>query len=176
MEEKNIPGVETPNFEMYIGTKIIGGFPMNLGDYNKYRGWQLPADEYPKTEGYIVQYSDGYISWSPKEQFEKAYRKIKTGEMSFGLAIEALKLGKLISRKGWNKSDQVIMKQIPAEIGLDIIPNMQSLQQSLKNRLLRNETTIKYTNQMLIVQPDGKADSWVPSSSDIFSDDWFIVE
>lgn len=34
---------------------------------------------HPDTEdGYCVQYEDGYISWSPKEAFEKAYRVAET--------------------------------------------------------------------------------------------------
>jgi hypothetical protein len=30
--------------------------------------------------GYLVVYPDGYRSWSPKEVFETAYRKLTTGE------------------------------------------------------------------------------------------------
>lgn len=32
-----------------------------------------------------------------------------------------------------------------------------------------------YTNQMLIVDSDGKADSWFPSPSDIFAEDWEVI-
>lgn len=60
----------------YIGTKLIKAEAMNLGDYNKYRGWKIPEDENPQKEGYLVQYSDDYISWSPKEVFEQAYLKV----------------------------------------------------------------------------------------------------
>ena len=60
----------------YIGTKLIKAEVMNLGDYNKYKGWQIPADEEPEKEGYLVQYSDDYCSWSPKDVFEKAYLKV----------------------------------------------------------------------------------------------------
>jgi hypothetical protein len=28
---------------------------------------------------------------------------------------------------------------------------------------------------MLIVNPDGRADSWVPSSSDVFAEDWRVI-
>lgn len=28
---------------------------------------------------------------------------------------------------------------------------------------------------MLIINPDGRADSWVPSSSDVFAEDWELV-
>jgi len=64
----------------YIGTKLIKAEPMNLGDYNIFKGWQIPADENPLRDGYKVQYSDDYISWSPKEEFEKAYMVLSTNK------------------------------------------------------------------------------------------------
>lgn len=57
----------------YIGTKLVQAKPMTRGGYNNYRGWQIPKNENPKDEGYLVEYSDSYVSWSPKEIFEKAY-------------------------------------------------------------------------------------------------------
>lgn len=95
--------------------------------------------------------------------------------MNFGLIIEALKQGKLAQRDGWNGKGMFIMKQIPAEIGLDIISKMQSVQQSAKDILINRGTTLKYENQMLIIKEDGTADSWVPSSSDVFAEDWIII-
>lgn len=84
----------------YIGTKIIQAEPMTRGEYNKYKGWITPADEDPGDEGYRVVYQDDYISWSPKEAFDGAYRECN--HMNFGLAIEAMKKGKKVTRKGWN--------------------------------------------------------------------------
>ena len=66
----------------YIGAKIINARPMNRGDYNKYRGWEIPADENPNAEGYLVRYSDTYVSWSPKAVFEEAYRPVNNNEKS----------------------------------------------------------------------------------------------
>ena len=57
----------------YIGVKEIDAKPMTRGEYNKYRGWTIPADENPDDEGYLVKYSDEYESWSPKNVFEEAY-------------------------------------------------------------------------------------------------------
>lgn len=97
--------------------------------------------------------------------------------MDFGHAIEALKEGCVIRRSGWNGKGLFVVKQVPAHITGDIIPNMQSLPQSAKNILMSRENPhIDYTNQMLIINPDGRADSWVPSSSDIFAEDWEILE
>lgn len=72
----------------YIGTKQLLAASMALGAYNDYRGWDLPEDEDPNTEGYLVEYTDGgkpnhkdhagYISWSPKDVFEKSYHSAET--------------------------------------------------------------------------------------------------
>ena len=55
----------------YIGVKLAQAEEMTLGAYNEYKGWTIPADEDPNREGYRVHYSDDYVSWCPKEQFEK---------------------------------------------------------------------------------------------------------
>ena len=46
--------------ENYIGVKIVKAEP----------------EEKDGISGYRVKYPDGYMSWSPKETFEKAYRKL----------------------------------------------------------------------------------------------------
>lgn len=68
----------------YIGTKEINAMPMNRQEYNNFRGWKLPDDEDGADEGYLVEYVDGgkanttqhngYVSWSPKDVFERAYK------------------------------------------------------------------------------------------------------
>lgn len=96
--------------------------------------------------------------------------------MGIAGAVNALKLGLAVRRKGWNGKGLFVVKQIPSHITSDIIPKMQSLPQSAKNILMSRENPhIDYTNQMLIINPDGRADSWVPSASDIFADDWEIA-
>lgn len=60
----------------YIGCKQIKAKPMTRGKYNEYRGWVLPDNENPADNGYLVQYSDNYVSWSPCEIFEKHYIEI----------------------------------------------------------------------------------------------------
>jgi hypothetical protein len=96
--------------QQYIGVKLINAVPMNRLEYNNLRGWSVPEDENPTDDGYLVEYVDGgkanvegyagYVSWSPKQVFERAYRSITC--MTFGLAIEALKQGFKVARSGWN--------------------------------------------------------------------------
>lgn len=69
-----------------LGQKVVHFTPMTRLDYNVFRGWQLPADENGEDEGYLVQYADGgspnvagfdgYVSWSPKDVFERAYSTV----------------------------------------------------------------------------------------------------
>ena len=170
----------TEELKSYIGVKEIDARQMNLGDYNRYRGWQILEDEDPEKEGYLVVYPDGYESWSPKQQFDDAYRRIDNGCMTFGLAIEALRKGSCIARIGWNGKGMFICKQVPAEINANIIPKMQSLPQSAKDILHEGDDDTRpifYVNQMIIVNTKTRSiDSWVASSSDTFAEDWIIVK
>lgn len=73
--------------QLYVGTKVVEATPMNRAEYNTYRNWDLPSNEDGSDEGYLVEYTDGgkpnddrhegYISWSPKEQFDNAYIAIQ---------------------------------------------------------------------------------------------------
>lgn len=95
---------------------------------------------------------------------------------TFGTAVLLLEAGMAVRRGGWNGKGLFVVKQVPSHITADIIPNMQSLPQSAKDIIMaRKEPHIDYTNQMLIINPDGRADSWVPSSSDVFAEDWELV-
>lgn len=59
--------------QTYIGTKLLKAEPCTRAEYCKYREWDVPADENGEDTGMIVQYADGYVSWTPTPQFEEAY-------------------------------------------------------------------------------------------------------
>lgn len=149
-------------FESYIGTKRIDAEPMTRGDYNKYRGWTIPADENPTDEGYLVRYSDGYESWSPKATFEADYKK--SGEMNFGHAIELLKLGCKMARKGWNGKSQYV------ELATNI---------SYKNangEIINCEHEAIGNKALAFVGTSGVQIGWLASQADMLAEDWRIVE
>ena len=96
---------------------------------------------------------------------------------SFSEAIKLLQKGKALRRSGWNDKNMFVIKQVPAHIESDIIPKMQSLPQSAKDLILNGKGFIDYTSQCLIYNGNtGRADSWVPSISDVFAEDWELVE
>ncbi len=64
----------------FIGTKLLKAEPMTHGEYSIKKFGKPTDSEFSKenvnSEGYLVEYADGYISWSPKEVFEKAYMEV----------------------------------------------------------------------------------------------------
>jgi hypothetical protein len=158
----------------HIGTKLINAEPMTRLAYNELRGWQLPADENGDDEGYLVEYIDGgapnsplytgYISWSPKEQFDNAYRPIDG--MTFGLAIEALKQGKKVARTGWNgkKMFLFLTKDIDFETDADL-----ECVAHLEGNLTVNSIVMKTADDKFVV-------GWLASQTDMLGEDWQIVE
>lgn len=229
--------------KQYTGTKTVKAMPMTMGEaYERklLKEGVRPSECETDKAGYLVEYEDGYQSWSPAEPFDKAYKlsetfigedtelmeraekfhdfiasdkvkeldrtsqallSVQSGLMdqyslvlgdrkaivrkkkpalntfTFGTATLFLKAGMAVRRAGWNGKGLFIVKQVPSHITGNIIPNMQSLPQSAKDIIMaRKEPHIDYTNQMLIINPDGRADSWVPSSSDVFAEDWEVID
>ena len=56
--------------DKYLSVKLLSARAINLGDYNKYRGWTIPEDENPLEEGFLVQDKTGRESYIPKDIFE----------------------------------------------------------------------------------------------------------
>lgn len=82
----------------YIGTKLIEAKPMTLGEYNVFRGWKIPDNEDPARKGYLVQYPDSYVSWSPKEIFEAAYLQVNDNKsLPSGVSIGQKMVDEFIS-------------------------------------------------------------------------------
>jgi hypothetical protein len=148
--------------QKYIGTKQIEARPMTRGDYNNYRGWQIPAEENPADEGYLVRYSDGYESWSPEKQFNEAYRPCDN--MTFGIAIEMIKRGFKVARKGWNGKKQYI--QLATAISY----------KSMDGDVVNCEHESIGNKAIAFVGTSGVQMGWLASQADMLAEDWVIVE
>lgn len=170
--------------ETFCGTKIIKARPMTLGEYNQYREWELPPNEDPMTPGYLVEYvgegkpnhpkHTGYISWSPTDVFERSYHTI-TG-MSFGQAIEALKQGKCVCRKGWNGKGMFLWLK-PAVM----IQESWCKDPLLKKLCALNGGEIQALGTICMYTHDSTGrqailTGWLASQSDMLLDDWEITE
>jgi hypothetical protein len=143
----------------YIGVKIIQAEPRPRG-----------SDLSP---GYEVHYPDGYSSWSPKKTFEQAYREVESGCMTFGLALEALKLGRRVARVGWNGRG----------MWLAYSPGMTHLSYekfwASQNRNYAIELGGSATVLPCITMKTATGEilmGWLASQTDILAEDWVIVQ
>lgn len=167
----------------YIGTKEVYAKPMTRQAYNDLRGWTVPSDENPNDEGYLVEYVDGgnpnhpdfkgYISWSPKDVFERTYHEVtessspmtETNDLpfdpnagfDFGQALALVKEGELIAREGWNGKGMFILLMT----GEDVTAALSS--------------DIPILDAIYMKTADDKLVPWVASQTDILADDWVLV-
>lgn len=161
----------------YSGSKLINAKPMNRLDYNTLRGWELPEDEEGSDEGYLVEYVDGgkantaefagYVSWSPKDVFEKAYRC--SGEMTFGDALDRLKAGSKMARKGWNGKGMWLI-HVPGT------PNIKPVAGTPYSKAgITEEIQILGHIDMYTIDSTGRRamlPGWLASQRDMLANDW----
>lgn len=70
----------------YIGTKIINGKPMSECTFLE-TVKDIDVRNREDRPGYKVVYPDGYVSWSPKDVFEKAYHEILSIDRSLDTPV-----------------------------------------------------------------------------------------
>jgi hypothetical protein len=161
--------------QKHYGTKLVQAKPMNRLEYNNFRGWALPSDENGADAGYLVEYLDGgkpnvegfagYVSWSPKEQFEAAYQPLDA--LSFGHAIEALKAGHRVARSGWNGKGMWLVlvpgSTITVTEGRPLAAHFPVGEQ------------VEYLPHIDMKTADGKVVPWLASQTDVLANDWEVL-
>jgi len=78
--------------EPYIGTKVVLAEPMGEFEFHVLIRPILKEGQPPR-DGYKVTYEDGYVSWSPKKTFERAYRKVTIQEAALIVSAGGQKEG-----------------------------------------------------------------------------------
>lgn len=160
--------------KQFIGVKLINAKPMTRLQYNTFRCWDLPADENGADEGFLVEYLDGgkgnvegyagYVSWSPKDVFERAYRPVDG--LTFGLAIEAMKQGKKVARAGWNGKGMFLFLVPGSTFKVNRAPLLG---------IYPEGTEINYCPHIDMKTADGKVVPWLASQTDVLAEDWSIL-
>ena len=168
----------------FIGTEMILARPMSRGKYNNYRGWTVPLDEDPLDEGFLVEYTDGgrandvrhvgYISWSPKDVFERAYRP--SSGLDFGTALHALKAGHRVAREGWNGKGMWLALSGPLE-GRRISAAQFWSQRNAEYAAQTIDGSANVLPCITLKTPAGDIQmGWLASQADMLAEDWFVVE
>lgn len=140
----------------------INGCVLTL-EFDKTALEQTVSEDYltkhsPKVGGYYVRYEGGYESYSPAEAFEKGYLPLSTAfytsylGTSFGIAIEMLREGHRMTRRGWNGKDMWVELQTPDE---------------------HSKMSLPY---IYMRTADKQYVPWVASQTDMLAEDWVIVQ
>ena len=154
--------------QQYIGTKLIEAEPESEFTFKaREKGVGQPVDSTtPDRDGYKVKYPDGYVSWSPKEAFEIAYRG--NGKLSFGMAHYMMKYhGKKIARAGWNGKGMFLFLVKGSVFKVNRPPLLG---------IYPEGTEINYCPHIDMKTADGKVVPWLCSQTDADAEDWEIVE
>ena len=116
-------------------------------------------------EGYMFTTSadDRYPQFMSKDEFKKFCRS--TEAMTFGDALEALKNGKRVARKGWNGKDMYVL------LGRDVEFTTDADLSAFDDQ----EVEVGYALVMKTAQ-DTFQPGWLASQADMLAEDWYIVE
>lgn len=102
---------------------------------------------------------------------------------TFGQALESLKRGHLVARKGWNGKGMFIFMRPEDSLPTNMIVNqVKLLPESFKRWVANNhgdsETDrIKFTAYLCMKAADGTiVNGWLASQTDMLANDWVIVE
>lgn len=143
----------------YIGTKIV-------------LAWAAAGKD--GAPGYGVKYEDGYTSWSPKAQFEAAYRDIEgpVQALTFGDALHMLKLGKRVARSGWNGKGMWLAyspgsEALPAS-AFWAPPNAAYAREQGGTAVVLPCITMKTATGEILM-------GWLASQSDMLAEDWMVI-
>ena len=148
----------------YIRMHQVEAEPMRYGEYcEKWPNAKRANMECrPEDEGYVVHYPDGYVSWCPKAQFEAAGRPCDG--MTFGMAVEAMKRGKKVARKGWNGKGMWLL--LGHDITFTASVNSSDEEKSFE---VMKSIVMRTAQDNFIV-------GWLASQTDMLAEDWEIVE
>lgn len=154
----------------YVRMNIVDAEPMTRGEYDKDRGRPTPQFENPAEEGYRVSYPYGYEVWIQKTQFEVSSRPIDG--MTFGQAIEAMKQGKKVARRGWNGKGMYLWLLPAASVKAEWCkePHLKTLAE-------QNGGEVECLGSVRMKTADNKVlTGWLASQTDMLSEDWVVVD
>ena len=158
----------------YIRMHQVEAEPMKFGEfkakYPKSGGANVERDA--NDDGYVIFYRGGeYISWCPKKEFDDVSRPCDG--MTFGDAIEAMKRGMKVCRKGWNGKGMYLWLLPASEVKKEWCRDERLIE------VMANfgENVVQCLGSIRMLTADKKVlTGWLASQTDMLSEDWMIVE
>lgn len=157
----------------YIRMHKVDAEPMKFGEFK---------DKYPKSgganvergaddDGYVIFYRGGeYVSWCPKKEFEDVSRPCDG--MTFGEAVEQMKRGEKVARKGWNGKGMYIWV-MPGST----VRDCNQITDPHLAEIDKAEGEIRFLGSIRMRTATGDVlTGWLASQTDMLAEDWEVVE
>ena len=90
----------------------------------------------------------------------------QTTELSFGLALIALKQGKKVARAGWNGKNMFLFLVPGSQFKVNRAPLLG---------IYPEGTEINYHAHIDMKTADNKVVPWLASQTDVLADDWYVL-
>lgn len=89
------------DMKFYINNSCVTAKPFSKFEYDVFKYGSVYAGKFIKDNrsGYLIQHSDGTVSWENKKLFEES--NVINTALSFGLTLVALELGWKLKRTDW---------------------------------------------------------------------------
>ena len=163
----------------------INRFLENITHYYSDTGQlRIPNDTYEigcKKGNYVIKEKNGKVYIADKMDFKELYKESEPCECepdnddwkrnrSFSTALDWLKRGEKISRKGWNGKNMFVVYQKGYPDGIPCNKNTAEAWGMKEGELFKCEPYLQ------IKMVNGSHAMWVPSINDVLSNDWEIYE
>lgn len=164
----------------YIGMKVVQAKPaVTVNGCIWPDGMALPA-EYTRpslkenleqkdcgpviSEGYVYIGDHKYPVFEEKEEFEKRF--FDAENVTFSIALDAMKRGGRIARKGWNGKGMYVFLADDVEFRTEAdISEFENAEDGV------------YTSEMMVLRTAQGTfqPGWLATQSDILADDWYVL-
>ena len=116
-------------------------------------------------QGYLYTTSkdDQYPQFMAQEEFEACC--LSTEDMTFGDALEALKAGERVARKGWNGKNMYVFLAYEADFVTDA------------DIYAYGQPEVEVADMLVMkTAQDTFQPGWLASQADMLAEDWYVVE
>ena len=139
----------------HIRLNVVKMTDMTNEEFAKDRGKDFPELEIVK-DGFKIEYSDGYVSWCPKDVADKC--SIPLGSMPFSVALYLCEFCELkVARAKWENGRYIVWSCVSKD-GTTYEP-----------QIVYHEPDANFGNDTMNV-------NWSASQEDMLAQNWCIVE
>ena len=159
----------------YIRINEVDAEPMKFGEFKaKFpKSGGANVERNAEDDGYVITYRKGeaneYVSWCPKAEFDAVSRP--TDGMTFGMAIEMMKRGRKVARKGWNGKGMYLWLLPAAEVKKEWCKDARLIEAMGDRDSIPCLGAIRMftaTKEVLT--------GWLASQTDMLAEDWVVVD